>query len=130
MGSGGGFLKTVGNIATGGILGALSSSKAQKDALNAQTEAMEKAQKVQSEAQEKALKQQEKALQQQELAQEQINQANEKASRATANNNRDSKETKNSADLTGGIAKKASTQGASLGSDESLGLDDDEDWFK
>ena len=122
MGSGGGIIKTIGNIATGGVLGALSSSKAQKDALNAQTQAMEKAQKAQSEAQEKALKQQ-------ELAQEQVNQANEKASRATANINRDVKETKNSADLTGGIAKKASTQGASLGSDETLGLDDDEDWF-
>lgn len=122
MGSGGGFVKTVGNIATGGVLGALSASKAQKDALNAQTEAMEKAQKAQQEAQAKA-------LQQQELAQEQVNQANEKASRATANINRDVKDTKNSADLTGGIAKKASTQGASLGSDETLGLDDDEDWF-
>ena len=122
MGSGGGVIKTVGNIVTGGALGALSSSKAQKDALNAQTEAMEKAQKAQQEAQEKALKQQ-------ELAQEQVNQANEKASRATANINRDVKDTKNSADLTGGIAKKASTQGASLGSDETLGLDDDEDWF-
>lgn len=122
MGSGGGVIKTIGNIATGGALGALSSSKAQKDALNAQTEAMEKAQRAQREAQEKALKQQ-------ELAQEQVNQANEKASRATANINRDVKDTKNSADLTGGIAKKASTQGASLGSNESLGLDDDEDWF-
>lgn len=122
MGSGGGFVKTVGNIATGGALGALKSSKAQKKALDAQTEAMEKAQKAQQEAQAKA-------LQQQELAQEQVNQANEKASRATANINRDVKDTKNSADLTGGIAKKASTQGASLGSDETLGLDDDEDWF-
>lgn len=122
MGSGGGFVKTVGNIATGGALGALESSKAQKKALDAQTEAMEKAQRAQREAQEKALKQQ-------ELAQEQVNQANEKASRATANINRDVKDTKNSADLTGGIAKKASTQGASLGSDETLGLDDDEDWF-
>lgn len=121
MGSGGG-LKTIANVATGGAYGALSSSKAQKDALNAQTEAMERAQKAQQEAQAKA-------LQQQELAQEQVNQANEKASRATANINRDVKDTKNSADLTGGIAKKASTQGASLGSDESLGLDDDEDWF-
>jgi len=129
MGSGGGVVKTIGNVATGigngvtgGVLGALTGSHAQKKALDAQTEAMEKAQKAQREAQEKALKQQ-------ELAQEQVNQANEKASRATANINRDVKDTKNSADLTGGIAKKASTQGASLGSDESLGLDDDEDWF-
>lgn len=122
MGSGGGVIKTVGNIATGGALGALTGSSAQKKALNAQTEAMERAQKAQREAQEQALKQQ-------QLAQEQVNQANERASRSTANINRDVKDTKNSADLTGGIAKTAKTKGASLGSDESLGLDDDEDWY-
>ena len=123
MGSGGGLVKTGLNVATGGAYGALAGSHSQKKALEAQTEAMEKAQKAQREAQEKALAQQ-------RLAQEQTNQANERATRATANINRDVKDVKNSADLTGGIAKKAKTTGASLGSDESLGLDDDEDsWY-
>lgn len=122
MGSGGGVKKFVSAVDLTGITGSIIGDKAQKDAINAQTEAMERAQRSQREAQEKA-------LEQQRLAQEQTNQANERASRATANINREVKNKGNSADLTGGIAKKANTQGATLGSNDSLGLDKDEDWF-
>lgn len=119
----GGVAKGILSAGTFGLSDAFTSHNASKKALQAQEEAQERALAEQRKASEEAIKQQ-------RLAQEESRQASEKATRANARLNTEVKDIKNSADLTGGIAKNANTRGATLGSDDTLGLEtDEEDWF-
>lgn len=119
----GGLAKSALNVATGGMLSARDASKAQKKALEEQTRAMEDAQRAQTEAQQKALAMQERA-------QAEADQANAKAQKASASLTREGADKGNSADLTSGLAMKPNTRGATLGNNQNLGTEDDEeDWF-
>lgn len=119
----GSAVKGIASMGTFGLSDAFFSHDASKKALKAQEEAQERALAEQRKASEEAIKQQ-------RLAQEESRQATEKASRANARLNTDVKDLKNSADLTGGIAKKANTKGLTLGSDDTLGLEtEEEDWY-
>lgn len=120
----GGVAKGILSAGTFGLSDAFSSHNASKKALEAQQEAQERALAEQRRAQEEALSQQ-------RLSQEESRQASERASKATARLNTEVRDIKNSSDLTGGIAKKANTRGSTLGSDDTLGLEteEEEDWF-